>query len=427
MATPSFLLLIILSTLAHTGLLAYEEMQEFHSLTESEAATNWNPKKHNGEYQSDIISYHFSPSWQYRWHHFNNGYTISAGSLDKSHFAIINRFKWNAELLPNLNFRFLYLEQGSFERNIQHQIIEFQYFLIPKVSLSLYGEPSLYKRKDDIGGALSFLLPELEVRLYYTLVDYPRQLRNDRNDYYEKGYEPTTFGVTARWTSGETDSPEEGSFFEFAFRKESKTKWIFPDEKSTFLYEKQLVSLHTSYFLLPSLQILFRLQLDQSKKMKEFDISALQENYSHQVKRELFQLGIKLHQIFGLTQNIRFGLDLANRAFHNNQDLIKLSNKLPFVAWQTNLLPSRKDLLTLRYQFNLYQEDGKWTDKKEPTNNPTTEHRFNVNYEFSFSPTSSLLAQVTFDVDEMVQSINWNTERYYRGWDGGNIQLSIAK
>jgi hypothetical protein len=135
------------------GALAFESTPEFQSLTEEEASAFEGPERLGSEYTSDVHSYSKPLGWEYAWLTSDIVFDGAVGSTSAVHFMLDARLKARAVIVPErLEFRFTWFDESHREREARHAVLEIVGWLHPWVGLSVYGEPSLYKRKADLGG-----------------------------------------------------------------------------------------------------------------------------------------------------------------------------------------------------------------------------------------------------------------------------------
>lgn len=217
---------------------AFEWNPEFESLSEKEQEDLDHPERINGEYQSDLVSYEKPWNWHYRWIANPRVLDTSIGSISPSEFRLDQRLKLSSQLADPLGVRVFYRDDRTYEHTSQHFLFDLIFWPWPSLGVSAFFEPSFDKREDDVGFAL-LLKPEdrHEIRVFYTYVDFTRPKRSNRPDRFIKPSLPRTFGFVGRLWSDPTSDPD-GEFIEYAFRKETKTRWNFPVEQYEYDYWK---------------------------------------------------------------------------------------------------------------------------------------------------------------------------------------------
>ncbi|MBI2605291.1 MAG: hypothetical protein HYW49_04340 [Deltaproteobacteria bacterium] len=215
---------------------ALESFPEFGTLEETEPDRFERPQ--GSEYQSDVLTYMKPEAWEYEWLTHPVAADFTVGSISPVNFLTGNRLKARGNLFNALEFRFTYFEERDQERDSAHHIPEFVFWPTARVGVSVFFEPSYYKRQDDLGLALLFRPNDRhELRVFNTWVDVTRAKRNDRGDTFDPGALPYARGIVGRaWD-------EEGGFTEYAVRQETRTRWRFPDQKLEYGYSKLFASL----------------------------------------------------------------------------------------------------------------------------------------------------------------------------------------
>lgn len=216
---------------------AFDIFPEFHSLTEIEASGLDNSAIIDSEYQSDAITYMRPSPWDAEFHAAPMAYDLTFGSFNNTHFLHYDRLKLRKSLLDTLEFRFTYFKERDFDTDQTHAILELVKRLTPAFSVSVYRQPSHFKRENDIGIALLVHLSEThEFRFFNTWVDFTRPEHNDRTDTFITGNEPIVIGFTDRWYSPKDAAP--GQFVETYLRYESPVRRDFKYDRYEYKYEK---------------------------------------------------------------------------------------------------------------------------------------------------------------------------------------------
>jgi hypothetical protein len=380
---------------------AMEDLPEFESVTEEEVEQFEGPDRVGSEYQSDILSYMKPELWHYEWISKPRLMDLSVGSLSATQFLMDTRIKVHAQLSPFLEFRFTAFDDRDFEKQSRQQIFEFVGWARPWLGVSLYGNPDFSKRKNDTGVAL-LLRPSSrhEIRLFNTFVDVTRLKRSDAPDTFIAPDLPYARGIVGRIWSDREEGKKE--FLQYAFRHETRTRWLFPVEGYTHSYQKTFGSIFFSKLINPSLRLSVRSQLDHKRESRTpSDDWTTQRWISH--ARFLIS-GLGPRSDWELTA----GAMTALRWWKRNSGTSISRDLLPMLSLSLPGYSSgqRKD----RWNFGLIETI------RNSTEGDADEFRFSLGYDFQFGDTSTLRLQANGDLDE------YGTPR---AWEGGNAQLIL--
>jgi hypothetical protein len=386
---------------------AFEWYPEFQSLTEEEQASFEGPGRLGSEYQSDILSYMKPLQWEYLWLTTPHALDLSLGSISARHFMVDGRLKLRKELTDFLEFRFTYFDERNRDRESVHHIFEFVAKPTKKVGISAYAEPSLYKRQNDVGLALLFFpTPNHEIRLFNTWVDLTRRKRNDRTDRFEEDGQPSARGLVGRlWASKDSGKHD---FLEYAFRHETRTRWIFPDNNYEYNYEKLFASLFFNHSINRDLDFTLRVQSDRK-------FEARHPGVSWRTDRAFVIAQTVIHDFLSKPNwELTPGIEYAHRSWHTDGGTFRYGDLLPHVWLKMNHVK-------LGYELTSHEAKGNWenvfrgTELRDPEDLDGKVHqRLNTGYEFSFKDeTAALFLMVTWDLDQLNRRI----------WQGGNVQF----
>jgi len=407
-------LILLLSGSAH----AVELVPEYHSLDEPETAAFDSPADLGPEYASDLLAFTKSAKWEYLWLSTRKGLDLSIGSTGARHFMISHRLRVLENLDDRLEFRFHHFDESHREREASHAVFEFAAWPLPAWGLAFYGEPHLHKRKDDLGAALLLRPgPRREIRLFNTFVDVSRQDRNDRNDRFVRGSLPRSFGATAR---GWRDPREgRGEFLEAAFRYDTPTRWVFPDEGLEYSYWKWTSSLWARRRIGDGPHVNVRIQADrkfEGREPRNADSSVRSD--ALRTDRYFTTAQSEWERPFpGWDGGIIAGVQFAARDWRDRSGRAYYRDLLPHVWF---LLPPGKGSgrFHLGYEFTWHREGG-------PSGIPgprgplgpddgRIEHRLNIAYEAAWGDRAALRALISADLDEFLTR---------KTWEGGCLQF----
>lgn len=186
---------------------AFDLFPEFQVLTEDEQSALDDTVAIDSEYQGDVTAYILPLSWESQFFRTQNPYQIAFGSLSNKLFLQHSRLSLHRSLNESIDFRFTYLLQRDQDIDQSHAYIELVKWLDQRFGVSGYGEPSHFKRENDIGVALLFrpsgrgLLDPRgghEVRAFHTWVDFTRNKHNNLPDFFREGRDPKVIGLVGR-------------------------------------------------------------------------------------------------------------------------------------------------------------------------------------------------------------------------------------
>ncbi len=410
--------------------LAFESSPEFQSLTEEEASAFEGPELLGSEYTSDVHSYGKPLGWEYGWLASDIVFDGVVGSTSSVHFMMDARIKARAVVIPErLEFRFTWFDESHREREARHTVLEIVSWLHPRVGLSVYGEPSLYKRQADLGAAV-LLRPgrHHEARLFLTLVDVVRAGHSDRQETYAEGGAPMAAGLVGRMFR----APESGTrdFLEYALRWEKPTRWYLLTEQAEYRYEKLFASLFFQVNTGRGFDIALRLQGDRKWEARlplEEGADVIEEHW-----RTDRVLGLLRAIVpgWGLVEGWEFspGLHLALRRWDVNGHVLTYSELLPhlWVEAPGFDLGAKSTLRWLvGYELTYHGESGEFEEALGERYRPAREdfhgilhHRINTGLQLAVGERAALRLMVTWDLDGSTAN--------GRVWQGGVGQMRVS-
>lgn len=387
---------------------AFESLPEFQSLTEAEQESFDDPTLLGPEYQSDILAFMKPPSWEYYWLSKNIYFDLSAGSISAVHFLIDTRVKLRGELNDWLQFRLNYFNERNHDRASEHLIPELVFRPWPwkKLGLSLYGEPTYAKRQNDVGLALLWNPSDThEIRLFNTWVDVTRQKRSDRTDTFDEKHLPYARGLVGRsWTR------ESDEYFEYAFRYETRTKWVFKDERYDYDYWKGLASVFLRQRVKEGIALNYRLQLD-----RRFEARAQNQPGSPvradawRTDRVQAHLQADLENIPRAGWTLTPGFDFAHRRWVASRDELVYHDYLPHLWLKIPSAGEGHDQNYWQFQYDLtwHRKRGGSAIAHPGDTDKALNHRFNAAYSFAFKQKAELRLVVGLDLDAFGTGDTW--------------------
>ncbi|HVK62738.1 MAG TPA: hypothetical protein VM432_14365, partial [Bdellovibrionales bacterium] len=234
----AFVAFLLIAFFSPKKAFAFDIFPEFHSLTENEQSEFDRAFFVDAEYQSDVLAYSLPLSWDAEFATQNKAFQSAIGSLSNKIFQQDTRLKIHTDLVDRLQFRLTYFQQRDLDVDQTHFIMELVYRIAPWVKLSVYGEPSHFKRENDFGlAALLYPTANHEIRLFHTWVDFTRDRHNDREDFFLEDHDPRSMGIVGRCSGCFGYSEKMADFLEYFVRYETPTKWSFPQSNFAYAYD----------------------------------------------------------------------------------------------------------------------------------------------------------------------------------------------
>jgi len=369
--------------------LAFDILPEYQGLSETDASKFERPSDLDAEYQSLLNAYAVPPGWDVAWSESSRAMDFSTGSLSNKHFLFYSRLKLEAQWLESLRLRDREVDQSG-------HIIELIQRLSPWVGVSLYGEPSHYKRQNRLGVALELSGVNSLSRIYYTANGISRAEHNDQQDYFTSRASPDSMGYTG-------ELRREGLRMRLGFRYDQRVTWVRPQENRLFEFSKKLA--FAEVLREPSVGEAYglRLQWDATFKsqMPESSLSLVGAE-SWNVQR----LAGKIFYHLGSAEELRaYQVELmyVRRQWRNQAgERVEHLNTLPSVAmlWRGQRRGGEFDHLKVGYEMTLFNTFGDLQLTPARQKHDSVENRLATGYEFSFRSKAKLLLALNFDLDE---------------------------
>lgn len=421
-----FLYIVISVSIAASPALAFDIFPEFHSLTEAEASSLDQTYIIDSEYQSDAITYMRPSHWDAEFHAASMAFDLTFGSFNNTHFLHYDRLKLRKSLLDTLEFRFTYFKERDFDTDQSHAILELVQRLSPRFSLSVYGQPSHFKRQNDLGIALLVHFSEThELRVYNTWVDFTRPEHNDRTDTFVKGNEPIAIGFTDRWYSPEGSTP--GQFFETYLRYESPVRWDFKYDRYEYKYNKFTIGTGSRLSMPWWNDTFLNTRIQYSKKHEGFEPYADDSPKTQSsLERSLFKLALSAEfpagKFYGRNTVIEPGLGWFHRTWYDDKNESLEHRSFLANIWLKFEGPERRagqfDEVSLGYETTFFSSAGDPKLAANELKSWAVEHRANLRYTFRFHDRAELAVTVSGDPDAAVRGSGGLFE-------GGNGQFRV--
>jgi len=378
---------------------------EYSHLTEHEKDELNSPRQFGSEYESDRLTYQFLTSWNNEWLNNDKVFQYAAGSLGSTRFYTQGRFRFRENLTEKLLFQLSYFELGAYDFIRNSFIFEFIYQYSDFLSLSLYGQPWTLKKDDDIGVAMIFSIErESQIRLYYTLVDFSYNERNEDNSSYEKS--PRTLGLVWRKTNSKLKE-----FYELSVKQDSSIEQRFSNR--VYSFGSQNVSFDSRTRLNDDHWI-----QSEISGIKSFEGDTLNtDNGIVRWEYKTFDTLVQIDRPF--SQISLFGLRAHYAQWNSARGNVIHNNLLPHVWWRFWRSESGKELheAQLGYEFTWHRGQGDSTLRSNMDTNNNLEHRANLKYGFIVSEKAHFNLLLTFDLDDFGSG---------ETWEGGSMQYSFV-
>jgi len=412
---------------------AFDIFPEFHALSELEQSGFDDVARIDSEYQSDVITYLHPLSWDPVFFSRPQAFDFTLGSLSSKLFLQQSRLRVRKRVLPRLDFRFTYFTQRDLDVDQTRAIIELTHELSKRFSLSLYGEPSHFKRENDAGIAVLYRPADAhEIRAFHTWVDFTRQEHNDRGDFFTEGKEPTSYGFVGRcFDCLKLFSDSDGiqrSWLEYFARRETPTEWHFPDADAIYGYELWTAGLKARIEANVNTKTLaanLRLQFSRKYESRR-SISEAAEFAERTVDRRLIEslgsIEIPIGSVLGRMATFEPGVGWFHRFYRERDGMfLEHRNLLPH-AWihmrGMERAQGQFDSLSLGYEVTFFRSEGVPDPGARELKAWAAEHRVNFRYAFALEDDALLTLALTFDPDSVAR-------RESGFFEGGNGQFRV--
>lgn len=412
---------------AMTPCRAFDVFPEFRSLTEAESSRLDDTLLIDSEYQSDVVTYLNPLAWDTDFYRSPSAFDFTLGSLSGQLFLQYSRLKIERRLLTDLLFRFNYFEQRDHDTDQRATILELIKRLNKTFSLSLYGEPSYYKRENDFGvAALVYPSARHEIRIFHTWVDLTRAEHNDRPDSFVTGNEPRSMGIVGRCTGclgfsreqGQTEtgletttiSRHDEDWLQYFVRIETPTRWLFPLDSYEYQYEFYSGGISTRLAPPTSHDLFINMRFEVSRKIERFlpnsDTSTVNNSgLERQLIESLVSVELPPFSLFGASAVFEPGLGWFHRRWIAvDGAMLEQRNLLP-LAWLKfkgrESSDGRSDQIHLGYEATFFSSEGDERLRASGSRNWVVEHRGNLRYEIPFEDNALVSLALTADLDAL--------------------------
>jgi hypothetical protein len=365
------------------------------------------PRLVDGEYQSDRLTYEFLNQWNAFWWKQDQVFQYTAGSLGPTRFLTQGRIRFSENITDRLKFSFFYAEVGDYTQWRQSFVFEFSYKLNSLFEVALYGQPSTFKKDDDIGVALITWLGEHSyVRAFYTWVDFSLNKRNENSDYYQK--KPGTVGAV--WRHSPSKDSEE--FVEIFVKRDLETIHVFPESSRSyaFLQTQAGVKWIESFGEIPQY---FQMEINARKSLERDT-----ENSDQGIIQWEAQHYDGLFQIRNPTSRLKlYGLRFNYSQWDSTQGQVIHRDILPHTWFNiyNNTYGKSVHNIDLGYEFTWHLGEGSDFLRSQLDTDNKVNHRINTRYAFYSDEKTRFHLLLTFDGDKFGTG---------ETWEGGSIQFS---
>lgn len=380
---------------------AFEFYPEYESLTEAEYSEFEGPDFLGSEYFSDEITFLKPFEWDYLAGTKEVYADTSYGSTGPKHFLNEERLRLKKWLLPNeLQFRFTRTLERTREKNSVHNMMELLYKFSESYGVALYGDPSHFKRENDVGVALLFWPePNHEIRLFHTWTDITRQGRNDRDDTFVEPSLPYTYGISGK------KFESKNKFLTYFLRHDSFTKWQFPSSNLLYQYLRSSAGFSFADVFAEDYRYFVKLEADKKFESKN------SENW--QTERVLLHSRVDWSEYF-------FGISAATRKWVSiPKGESRHADLLPQFGWLHRFKKGEYSQISheLSYDFDWHQESLAPAMTSFTPRTGVLEHRLTSIWQFDFDSDTTLRIVLSFDLDNFGGG---------ESWEGGAGQFKLS-
>ena len=387
---------------------AFDILPEYQGITEGDLTRFDKPTEIDSEYQIIRNGFDLPLGWERRWQLAPRAFDMALGSLSNKYFLSYSRLKLEAKLLESLTFHFTYFAQRDFEVDQTRHILELSQRVTDYLRINLYGDPSHYKRENDMGLALLIQPSERwHHRIYYTMHDIGRAEHNDLPDHFDKGASPNSMGWTGMFNG-------EILWLRAGLRYDQPAAWIRPQEQRIFSYNKKLAFVDGIYHLDERHRAGVRMQWDSIFKGQEPDAAASPVpveswRYERLQSRVQYEIG---HPDDLLNYETAF-THVHRRWTNHSGQRMEHYNELPSVAVSIRgtLRADGWDRLRFEYEHGWYSRFGDLSLAPNQKAAPT-EARLQAAYEWALIKKGKLQLALNFDMDQ------WTPVPTFEGGNG---------
>lgn len=396
--TGHFQMLLLLWLLLHNiSVYGYDALPEYQGFSEAEALLFSPPASVDAEYQSLLNAYIPSLEWSFLWDDSKNILDASLGSLSNKHFLHYSRLKLQSQIAESTHFKFLVLGQRDRETDQLRHMLEFFQRIGPVWAVHIYGEPSLYKRENDVGLAVSLVnVKSWDHRFYLTSHDITRADHNDQDDSFKGAKNPLSVGWTGQLRASVLRA-------RVGVRFDPPVTWIRPQDRAVYFYNKQLYFMDAIWAVTPHASFKFRGQWDSTLKGREPDSAqslVLSERWDHQRRMAAvsYKYGTDADLVSyepGFMHAVREWTDQRGARVQHYNELPNLT-----VRWRGHRRNDGFDHLQVGYEMTLFNTFGDLALTPETQKHTSVESRVQTAYEFNLRGQSRFLLALNFDFDE---------------------------
>ncbi len=338
----------------------------------------------------------------------NNRLWASIGSLSNDYFFIYSHAQISADLSDGLTFHFTHYQQRDLETDQVGQVLELRKRLSRYAQLAVYGEPSLYKRQNDLGGAVILGNPQHQHRLYHTWHDFTRNGHNNEADRFTNDGKPTSIG----WLGQDAWGPWQT---QMGFRYDQPTEWLRPQDDRILRYKKTTLFLRAAWVRHAETsnesswpdgaQSAFSIEAQIDRTFKEQapdDAASLVPHESTKLSREW----VRMNYVWPFDDSrvsLATSLSAISRRWQNEKsENVQALDVLPGLTAKMRTLRrgENHDQVSVGIEATFYDKDDSKNITAGTQNDGPVEGRINTAYEFGFQNRNRLVLALNFDADD---------------------------
>lgn len=399
--------------------LGWESNPEYQTLTEVEPRSFEGPGDTGPEYQSDIVTYMKPSQWQGVWLSKDVAFDSAYGSTGGTYFFADHRAKIQKRLIDAVEVKFLYFDESHRERETVHFIVEVTTWFTKFLGFSVYGEPTKYKRNDDLGLALTYRPEERkEVRAFFTAADFIRSTRNDLDDRFVEPNVPYSLGFVGRmWDPAQGQHTPE--FWEIAFRRETPALWNFPTAQYLYNYHKTFASVHGAWNWDEWVQLSVRAQWDKKYEGRSPYGSSTETTQDWKTERAQIQVRAFWPSFLGGPTELLGGLGYSFRGWSTNEGNTYWNDLIPHLMWNVPTFGNEdfRFWVNAGYDVTIFSgrsDGGLWG--LTSAGDTQGHHRFNFGFHLRFKKDNEIRLLGSFDLDDLGRVGKMT-------WEGGAMQM----
>ncbi|MBY0383585.1 hypothetical protein K2X05_00370 [bacterium] len=391
------LFLLFLACFFEKSVAAFDEYLFFSQSEQQETNTS---RLLDSEYFSDVLTYQMPWAMQSHFLKKDKVFDMSVGSLSGTRFMSQYRLKIDQEIAKDLTFRLIYAEKKDLELSRENLLMELQYRINNLISFAAYTQLESLKKENDLGVAtIVHLAPELNLRLFATIVDFSF---NKRTEDAEREIRSTKqYGAVLRWLPAETSV----DFLEIYATVQTPLERIDLLQNKTYLFRETRAGTRGVY------------KLNENSQKINWDLSYRYFNESEVLPVSEAEQGLWRSQAWNAWVQLEnpktiFGLATFFRNWHFNGNQMDQTYYLPHFWYKIDGDQNNEGTYRIGYEATFYDAAGAESLRSALNQGHRLEHRANLRYSIVFSERAQLHLQFSADLDHL-------------SWEGGNGQFQV--